>query len=76
MPRRVGTTSYPVVNRVPRLRLLPEAEEADHLPLGAGDVLLVTGGGKGIAAECAPSPQIAHLLAFIGSSKRGIARGE
>ena len=29
-----------------------------------------------IAAECEQSPQIAHLLAFIGSSKRGIARGE
>jgi len=29
-----------------------------------------------IEAECAPSAQIAHLLAFIGSSKRGIARGE
>jgi len=29
-----------------------------------------------IAAECEQSPQIAHLLAFIGSSERGIARGE
>ena len=29
-----------------------------------------------IAAECEQSPQIAHFLAFIGSSKRGIARGE
>jgi UDP-N-acetylglucosamine acyltransferase len=28
-----------------------------------------------IAAECAPSPQIEHLLAFIRRSERGIARG-
>lgn len=31
---------------------------------------------KRIGAECLPTPQIAHLLAFIDSSKRGIARGE
>ena len=31
---------------------------------------------KRIAAECEQSPQIEHLLAFIGSSERGIARGE
>lgn len=29
-----------------------------------------------IERDCDASPQIAHLLAFIGSSKRGIARGE
>jgi UDP-N-acetylglucosamine acyltransferase len=28
-----------------------------------------------IATECAPSPQIEHLLAFIRGSERGIARG-
>jgi UDP-N-acetylglucosamine acyltransferase len=28
-----------------------------------------------IAAECSQSPQIKHLLAFIRSSERGIARG-
>jgi UDP-N-acetylglucosamine acyltransferase len=28
-----------------------------------------------IATECRPSPQIEHLLAFIRSSERGIARG-
>jgi UDP-N-acetylglucosamine acyltransferase len=28
-----------------------------------------------IESECEQSPQIAHMLAFIGSSKRGIARG-
>jgi UDP-N-acetylglucosamine acyltransferase len=31
---------------------------------------------KRIGAECAQSPQIAHMLAFIDGSKRGIARGE
>jgi len=31
---------------------------------------------KRIGAECEQTPQIAHLLAFIASSKRGIARGE
>jgi enediyne polyketide synthase len=48
--------------RVPVLRLLPDADSASAagttadpmaLPLTATDVLLVTGGGKGIAAECA-----------------------
>jgi UDP-N-acetylglucosamine acyltransferase len=29
-----------------------------------------------IAAECRPSPQINHLIAFIRSSERGIARGD
>lgn len=40
--------------RVPLLR--PVMDLADHggeLPLGPGDVLLVSGGGKGITAECA-----------------------
>ncbi len=44
------------VRRVPVLRLLSEPAETGEpaaLPLGSGDVLLVTGGGKGIAAECA-----------------------
>lgn len=36
----------------PTLRLLPPAPPGP-LPLGPNDVLLVTGGGKGIAAECA-----------------------
>ena len=39
----------------PVLRLLPLGAEAGDLPLQAGDVLLVTGGGKGITAECALS---------------------
>ncbi|MEA2604485.1 MAG: enediyne polyketide synthase [Acidobacteriota bacterium] len=44
------------VRRVPVLRLLAEEDKPDEpgpLPLGPDDVLLVTGGGKGIAAECA-----------------------
>lgn len=40
------------VRRVPTLKLLPPAAPAP-MPIGASDVLLVTGGGKGIAAECA-----------------------
>ncbi|HEY7216128.1 MAG TPA: SDR family NAD(P)-dependent oxidoreductase, partial [Thermoanaerobaculia bacterium] len=39
--------------RVPVLRLLSYPTPAGPLPLGTDDVLLVTGGGKGIAAECA-----------------------
>jgi enediyne polyketide synthase len=41
------------VRRVPVLRLLALEDEPGPLPLGPDDVLLVTGGGKGIAAECA-----------------------
>ncbi|GAA1997127.1 type I polyketide synthase [Catenulispora subtropica] len=42
------------VRKVPQLRALPpEAPAAAHHPLGPGDVLLVTGGGKGITAEAA-----------------------
>ena len=39
----------------PRLKLLPSLPLAADLPLGPADVLLVSGGGKGIAAECALS---------------------
>jgi enediyne polyketide synthase len=39
--------------REPRLRTCPIADEEAPLPLGPTDVLLVTGGGKGITAECA-----------------------
>ncbi|MFQ5571299.1 MAG: SDR family NAD(P)-dependent oxidoreductase, partial [Rhodothermales bacterium] len=39
--------------REPRLRLLPSDERPGSLPIGRDDVLLVTGGGKGITAECA-----------------------
>jgi enediyne polyketide synthase len=36
----------------PVLRLLPSSDKSTTLPLGVQDVLLVTGGGKGITAEC------------------------
>ena len=40
----------------PKLKLNPSSFATNHtdagFPLGAGDVLLVTGGGKGIAADC------------------------
>jgi enediyne polyketide synthase len=40
--------------RVPLLRpVMDLAEHGAELPLGPGDVLLVSGGGKGITAECA-----------------------
>ncbi|MFE7132614.1 SDR family NAD(P)-dependent oxidoreductase [Streptomyces sp. NPDC057638] len=39
--------------RVPTLRALPIAPTRTDTPLDATDVLLVTGGGKGISAECA-----------------------
>jgi enediyne polyketide synthase len=62
------------VRRVPVLRLLPEAAETAgpaELPLGAEDVLLVTGGGKGIAAECALDLARATgvRLALLGRSR-------
>ena len=38
--------------REPRLRLLAGDEEEMAIPLGREDCLLVSGGGKGIAAEC------------------------
>lgn len=42
------------VRREPLLRLLPTPlDKPGHWPLGPDDVLLVTGGGKGIGAECA-----------------------
>ncbi|HVG22046.1 MAG TPA: type I polyketide synthase, partial [Blastocatellia bacterium] len=37
---------------IPTLKLLPEPDGGET-PLGKDDVMLVTGGGKGIAAECA-----------------------
>ena len=39
--------------RIPILRALPASRTPPKLTLGPRDVLLVTGGGKGIAAECA-----------------------
>jgi enediyne polyketide synthase len=53
----------------PFLRQLP-AVEIGELPLGPSDVLLVTGGGKGIAAECALSlaKESGVRLALLGRS--------
>lgn len=54
----------------PVLRLLPESEPGPP-PLGSDDVLLVTGGGKGIAAECALDLARATgaRLALLGRSR-------
>ncbi|HJQ69025.1 MAG TPA: type I polyketide synthase [Blastocatellia bacterium] len=55
--------------RVPTLKLLPELDEGE-MPLGSDDVILVTGGGKGIAAECAISVarDTGARLALLGRS--------
>jgi enediyne polyketide synthase len=57
--------------RVPMLRLLPWAEGAPATVLGPADVLLVSGGGKGIAAECALglAREMGVSLALIGRSR-------
>ena len=43
------------IRRLPLLRPVTDLSEAEgaELPVGPGDVLLVSGGGKGITAECA-----------------------
>ncbi|RUT02784.1 polyketide synthase [Dulcicalothrix desertica PCC 7102] len=53
----------------PCLRLLPLVQPAE-IPLSSNDVLLVTGGGKGIAAECALSiaQETGVRLALLGRS--------
>lgn len=57
--------------REPRLKLLPLEAADGPLPLGPEDVLLVTGGGKGIAAECALglARQTGVRLALLGRSE-------
>ena len=52
------------------LRLLPLQEELAQSALGPDDVLLVTGGGKGIAAECTLSiaKETGVRLALLGRS--------
>ncbi|MEU9884501.1 type I polyketide synthase [Sphaerisporangium sp. NPDC051011] len=56
--------------RVPTLRALPTRPARTELPLGEGDVLLVTGGGKGITAECAlaVATDTGAKLAVLGRS--------
>lgn len=56
----VATTSYLEVRydaagtrTQPMWRALPQVVDSGSLPFGPDDVLLVTGGGKGITAECA-----------------------
>jgi enediyne polyketide synthase len=53
------------VRRVPTLRVMPIEPSRRVPPLGEQDVLLVTGGGKGITAECA--------LAMVGESGARLA---
>ncbi|MBG0823467.1 SDR family NAD(P)-dependent oxidoreductase [Planomonospora sp. ID91781] len=58
------------VRRVPRLRVLPVRPAGPRPPLDGTDVLLVTGGGKGITAECALAAASAYgaKLAVLGRS--------
>ncbi|MEV0887802.1 type I polyketide synthase [Streptomyces microflavus] len=58
------------VRRVPTLRALPVEPERTDTPLDASDVLLVTGGGKGISAECAlaVARRTGAKLAVLGRS--------
>jgi enediyne polyketide synthase len=55
---------------VPALRTLEPADPARPLPLDARDVLLATGGGKGITAECALAVAIdtGAALGLLGRS--------
>lgn len=53
------------VRTVPVLRAVPGPVEPGSTPLGPDDVLLVTGGGKGITAECA--------IAMAGDSGASLA---
>ncbi|WP_331739389.1 SDR family NAD(P)-dependent oxidoreductase (plasmid) [Streptomyces sp. NBC_00637] len=58
------------VRRVPTLRALPVEQQSTDFPLDATDVLLVTGGGKGISAECALAVALktGAKLAVLGRS--------
>lgn len=59
------------VRREPSLRILGDlGEETGPLPLEARDVLLVSGGGRGIAAECAlaVARETGLALAILGRS--------
>ncbi|WP_433496309.1 type I polyketide synthase [Sphaerimonospora sp. CA-214678] len=58
------------VRRVPTLRAMPARADRTRQPLDASDVLLVTGGGKGITAECAlaVAADTGARLAVLGRS--------
>ncbi|HEU4423217.1 MAG TPA: SDR family NAD(P)-dependent oxidoreductase, partial [Pilimelia sp.] len=58
------------VRRTPVLRAMPASPARTHHPLDASDVLLVTGGGKGITAECALATAVdsGARLAVLGRS--------
>lgn len=58
------------VRRVPTLRVLPVEPERTVSALDGSDVLLVTGGGKGITAECAlaMAQDSGAALALLGRS--------
>jgi enediyne polyketide synthase len=57
---------------VPISSLLPMSKESIGLPIGSDDVLLVTGGGKGITAECALALAVetGARLVILGRSKQ------
>ena len=57
--------------RVPVLKVLADEPEPTKWPLGRDDVLLVAGGGKGIAAHCAISMarETGVRLALLGRSQ-------
>lgn len=57
--------------RTPVLKRLPEVESREAVALGPEDVILVTGGGKGIAAECALAlaRDTGVRLALLGRSR-------
>ncbi|MEW2548179.1 type I polyketide synthase [Streptomyces sp. NPDC047002] len=65
---RDGTRTVPVLRP-----LVPVRAAADAGPLGGSDVLLVTGGGKGITAECALAlaRDSGASLALLGRSDPG-----
>jgi enediyne polyketide synthase len=58
------------VRRVPTLRAMPVRPARTHAPLDESDVMLVTGGGKGITAECAMAvaSDTGARLALLGRS--------
>jgi UDP-N-acetylglucosamine acyltransferase len=68
------------INRVGLKRAGIDAEERRNIDTALRFVLdralTIEQVSQRIADECEQSPQIAHLLAFIGGSKRGIARGD